>query len=73
MFNNTVCYLGLYIGELQDDQDKLIPKEAMGKVYDQYNSNKSPTRCNNFPVYYPDVHLKLNMFRAFSRSSSGAQ
>ena len=39
----------------------------------EYNSNKSPTRCNNFAVYYPDVYLQLNMFRAFSRSSSGAQ
>jgi len=38
-----------------------------------YNSNKSPTRCNNFSVYYPDVYLQLNMFRAFSRPSSGAQ
>jgi hypothetical protein len=37
------------------------------------NSNKSPTRCNNFPVYYPDVYLQLNMFRAFFRPSSGAQ
>ena len=37
------------------------------------NSNKSPTRCNNFPVYYPDVYLQLNMFRAFSHPSSGAQ
>jgi hypothetical protein len=27
-------------------------------------SNKSPTRCNNFPVYYPDVYLQLNTFRA---------
>jgi len=36
-------------------------------------SNKSPTRCNNFPVYYPDVYLQLNMFRSFSRPSSGAQ
>ena len=27
------------------------------------HSNKSPTSCNNFPVYYPDVHLQLNMFR----------
>ena len=26
------------------------------------NSNKSPTRCNSFPVYYPDVHLQLNIF-----------
>ena len=38
-----------------------------------FNSNKSPTRCNNFSVYYPDVCLQLNMFRAFSRPSSGAQ
>jgi hypothetical protein len=39
----------------------------------EHNSNKSPTRCNNFPVYYPDVYLQLNKFREFSRPSSGAQ
>jgi hypothetical protein len=38
-----------------------------------FNSNKSPTWCNNFSVYYPDVCLQLNMFRAFSRPSSGGQ
>ena len=38
-----------------------------------FNSNKSPTWCKNFSVYYPDVCLQLNMFRAFSRPSSGAQ
>jgi hypothetical protein len=38
-----------------------------------FNSNKSPTWCNNFSVYCPDVCLQLNMFRAFSRPSSGAQ
>jgi len=38
-----------------------------------FNSNKSPTWCNNFSVYYPDVCLQLNMFRLFSRPSSGAQ
>jgi hypothetical protein len=38
-----------------------------------YNSNKSPTCCNNFSLYYPDVCLQLNVFRAFSRPSSGAQ
>ena len=38
-----------------------------------FNSNKSRTWCNNFSVYYPDVSLQLNMFRAFSRPSSGAQ
>ena len=39
----------------------------------KYNSNQSPTRCNNFSVYYPDVYSQLNMFWAFSRPSSGAQ
>ena len=34
---------------------------------------KSPTWCNNFSAYYPDVCLQLNMFRAFSHPSSGAQ
>jgi hypothetical protein len=38
-----------------------------------FNSNKSPTWCNNFSVYYPDVFLQLNTFRAFSRPSSGNQ
>jgi hypothetical protein len=38
-----------------------------------FNSNKSPTWCNSFSVYYPDVSLQLNMFRAFSRSPLGAQ
>ena len=38
-----------------------------------FNSNKSPTWCNNFSVYYPDVCLQLNMFRTFSPSSSRAQ
>jgi len=38
-----------------------------------FNSNKSPTWCNSFSVYYPDVCLQLNMFGTFSRPSSGAQ
>jgi hypothetical protein len=38
-----------------------------------FNSNKSPTRCNSFSIYYPDVCLQFNMFRAFSRPTSGAQ
>jgi hypothetical protein len=38
-----------------------------------FNSNKSPTWCISFSVYYPDVCLQLNMFRALSRPSSGAQ
>jgi hypothetical protein len=40
---------------------------------DENNSNKSPTRCNDFPVYYPDVYLQLSRFRAFFLPSSEAQ
>jgi hypothetical protein len=29
--------------------------------------------ATTFPVYYPDVYLQLNMSRASSRPSSGAQ
>jgi hypothetical protein len=37
-----------------------------------FNSNKSPTRCNCFSVYYPDVCLQLNMFWALSsKQTSG--
>jgi hypothetical protein len=32
-----------------------------------------PTRCNNFSRLLLDVHVQLNMFRASSRPSSGAQ
>ena len=32
-----------------------------------------PTRCNNFPCLLLDVYVRLNMFRASSRTSSGAQ
>jgi hypothetical protein len=39
----------------------------------KFYSNKSPTWCNNFSVYYPDVCLQLHMFRAFYRPSSGSQ
>jgi hypothetical protein len=38
-----------------------------------FNSNKLPTWCNNFSVYYPDVCLQLNMFWAFSCPSLSAQ
>jgi hypothetical protein len=32
-----------------------------------------PTRCNNFSSLSDDVYVQLNMFRAVSRPSSGAQ
>jgi hypothetical protein len=50
---------------------KAIHEMRLSEMTDS-NSNKSPTRWNSSPVYYPDVYLQLNMFRAFSRPSSGA-
>jgi len=32
-----------------------------------------PTRCNNFSNVLLDIYLQLNMFRASSHASSGAQ
>jgi len=32
-----------------------------------------PTRCNNFSSLLTDIYLQLNMFRASSHPSSGAQ
>jgi hypothetical protein len=43
----------------------------INKINPQNQINHQPGA--NFPVYYPDVYLQLNMFRAFSRPSSGAQ
>jgi hypothetical protein len=37
------------------------------------NSNKSPTTCKNFPSLLLGVYLQLNMFRASSLPSLGAQ
>jgi hypothetical protein len=48
-------------------------KSERGKEEESDNSDKSPTRCNNLPVYYPDVYLQLNRFQTFSRPSSGVQ
>ena len=42
-------------------------------VYIFMCSNKSPIRCNSFSSFLLDVCLQLNMFRASSRPSSGAQ
>jgi hypothetical protein len=45
--------------------EKLRPYETV-----QINQ---PTGCNNFPSLLLDVYVQLNMFRASTRPSSGAQ
>jgi hypothetical protein len=59
-------------GSIEYKHDIIIHSWDLNNVL-YFNSNKSPTRCNNFPVYYPDVYLQLNMFQASSRPSSGTQ
>jgi hypothetical protein len=56
-----------------DTRTHLENTEVDGRIILKGNSNKSLTKCNNIPVYYPEVYLYFNMFRAFSRPSSGAQ
>ena len=43
---------------------------AIAQITFQINQ---PTRCNNFSSLLLDVYVQLNMFRASSRPSSGAQ
>jgi hypothetical protein len=62
---------------LADSRSRLQPSLSLAlKFWHRnftFNSNKTPTWCNNFSVYYTDLSLQLNMFRAFFRPSSGAQ
>jgi hypothetical protein len=68
---------GDHDGCVGKDLGRVGPGEFVGSVrceiLSYFNSNKSPTRYNSFPVYYPDSYLQLNMFRASSCPSSGAQ
>ena len=51
----------------------MLSLPARPNISCHFNSNKSPTRCNNFSSLLLDVYLQLNMFRASSRPKSGAQ
>ena len=62
-----------YLQKSQSRRETSCFKGEMKTISHLFNSNKSATRWNNFPVYYPEVYLQLNMFRAVSRPSSGAQ
>ena len=42
-------------------------------MHDHTIQINQPTFCNNFSGLLLDVYLQLNMFRASSRPSSGAQ
>jgi len=59
--------------------DLEITKAMSGNKIDYFSLIKKEIQTNRqpdvtvFQFYYPDVYLQINMFRAFSRPSSGAQ
>jgi len=61
------CIIGRVKQEDTARTDKLSRCTCLSRrthsFYRQSKSNKSPSRCNNFPVYYPDAYLELNIFR----------
>jgi hypothetical protein len=65
-------------GSPTTNPSKEVSMTVTGAKNDVTRSSK-PFQINHqpdatiFPVYYPEVYLELNMFRAFSRPSSGAQ
>jgi hypothetical protein len=70
---NSVKYYVFYIKYICTLWGIIINKLNFWHRSFTFNSLKSPTWCNNFSVYYPDICLQLNMFLVFSRLSSGAQ
>ena len=60
-----------------DDDDNIIIIINKFKVCKTMHHHtiqiNQPTRCNNFSSLLLDVYVQLNMFRASSRPSSGAQ
>jgi hypothetical protein len=62
-----------YVYSRKFSNPQIFVKLWTWRIHENFYSNKSPTRCKNFPVYYPDVYLQLNMFLAFSCPSSEAQ
>ena len=54
-------------------QSFLIKIQAPSKHQISFFQVNQPTRCNNFSSLFLDVYVQLNMFRASSRPSPGAQ
>jgi len=74
---NAFCFVVMTFNVIQFARQ--IRKRVLFKfkvcktVHHQTIQINQPTRCNNFSSLLLDVYLQLNMFRASSRPSSGAQ
>ena len=65
------CMFGTLLGLLWMGQWTFISNE--NGEFTSIQINHQPDVTIYFPVYYPDVYLQLNIFRAFSRPLSGDQ
>jgi hypothetical protein len=71
--NSTVLFV-VTNARLRIKWVKLIFKFKVFKSVHHHTSQlNQPTRCNDFSSLLFDIYLQLNMFRASSRPSSGAQ
>ena len=71
IYLNCLCYYFSVI------RKSVMACDCTFKVYKSLHHHtipiNQPTRCNNFPSLLLDVYARLNIFRASSRPSSGAQ
>jgi len=56
-----------------DDDNNNNNNKSIVKIVNMSIPINQPTRCNNFLSLLLDLYVRLNMFRASSRPSSGAQ
>jgi hypothetical protein len=60
------------ISILTDFRGEIDDKSKVCNYHHTIQINQ-PTRCNNFSGLLPDVYVQINMFRASSHPSTGAQ
>jgi hypothetical protein len=70
---NPICHLLALLGAHHILHIGRIRVKVCKSVHYHTFQINQPTRCNNFSSLLLDVHVQLNMFRAYSRPSSGAQ
>jgi hypothetical protein len=74
LWKNTLCQEYFQKYRFMDSINHSLTSYLKSVLQTQHTIQiNQPTRCNNFYSLSLDVYLQLNMFRASSRPSSGAQ
>jgi hypothetical protein len=73
MISTVLYYYVLYFGIIISVHCDWLQFKVCKSVHHHTIPINQPTRCNNFSSLLLDVYVRLNMFRASSRPSSGAQ